>query len=131
MAQRNTEPAARHLQSELKEIRTSEGLPFRRLLDLQRLQAALERAGVKFRQRIFDPLTTISAFLSQAVASKDSSCEDAVSRVLAERVANNQPACSSDSSSYCKARARLPEQVITDLTRETGQEADRAALPTW
>ncbi len=71
------------------------------------------------------------AFLSQAVASKESSCEDAVSRVLAERVANNQPACSADTSSYCKARGRLTESLISDLVRETGQELARKAAPEW
>jgi hypothetical protein len=131
MAQRSKKSAARHVQSELEQLRSSEGLPFRRLLDPARFQAALDRANVVFRRRVYDPLTTLLAFLSQAVASKESSCEDAVSRVLAERVGNNQKACSTDTSSYCKARARLPEQMISDLARETGQDATRQALPKW
>jgi hypothetical protein len=80
---------------------------------------------------VFDPFTTLSAFLSQAVASKDSSCEDAVSRVLAERVANGQRRCSIDTSSYCKARGRLPEAAIADLAREIAQELEREVATEW
>jgi len=131
MAQRTKEAVIGHVQSELEELQSADGLPFRRLLDEQRIKDALEKGGVKFRERIFDPLTTLYAFLSQAVASKDSSCEDAVSRVLADRVANHKPACSTDTSSYCKARGRLPEDVIADLARDTGQELDRDATEEW
>jgi len=131
MAQRSKEAVVSHVQAERENLTSSEGLPFRRLLDEQRIRAALSSAGVKFRKRVYDPVTTLCAFLSQAVASKDSSCEDAVSRVLAERVANGQAACSTDTSSYCKARGRLPEKMIADLARQTGQELDRQAAEPW
>jgi DDE family transposase len=131
MAQRSKEALASHVQLELEHLVGSAKLPFRHLLSEERIKDALERMGVKFRKRMFDPLTTLYAFLSQAVASKGSSCEDAVSRVLAERVANNESSCSTDTSSYCKARGRLPEQVIADLARETGQELERGACEEW
>jgi hypothetical protein len=131
MAQRTREAVRGHVQTELEKLKSTDGLPFRGLLAEQRIKDALEKGGVEFRQRIFDPLTTLYAFLSQAVASKDSSCEDAVSRVRAERVANHKPACSTDTSSYCKARGRLPAEMIVDLARETGQELDRDAAEGW
>lgn len=131
MAQRTKEAGISHVQSECKELETAQGLPFRELLDEQRIKASLERAGIACRKRVFDPMTTLAAFLSQALASKDSSCEDAVSRVLAERVANGQPPCSADTSSYCSARSRLPEEVIAELARETGQELDKQADEQW
>jgi hypothetical protein len=131
MAQRTKESVASHVQTELEELQSATTLPFRQLLDAERITAALARTGVKFRERVFDPLTTLGAFLSQAVASKDSSCEDAVSRVLAERVANHQTPCSTDTSSYCKARGRLTESLISDLARETGQELARQAASEW
>jgi hypothetical protein len=131
MVQRIKEVVASHVQSECSELESAAGLPFRQLLDEERIWAALDRAGVVFRKRIFDPLTTIAAFLSQVVASKDATCEDAVSRVLFERVARGEPACSTDSSSYCKARGRLPEEAIVELTRQTGQELDEQAAPAW
>lgn len=131
MVQRIKEVFASHVQSQCSELESAAGLPFRQLLDEQRIRAALDRAGVVFRKRIFDPLTTIAAFLSQVVASKDATCEDAVSRVLFERVARGEPACSTDSSSYCKARGRLPEEAIVELTRQTGQELAEQAAQAW
>lgn len=131
MAQHSKEAIVCHVERERENLGAGEGLPFRRLLDEKRITAALKSAGVKFRKRVYDPVTTLCAFLSQAVASKESSCEDAVSRVLAERVANGQSACSADTSSYCKARGRLPEKLIADLARETGQELNREAAEKW
>src|SRR2546426_953091 len=109
MAQCNKEAVVSHLQKQCKDLKSCGGLPFRHLLDEARILAALDCAGVVFRRRIFDPLTTLYAFLSQVIASSDSSCEDAVSRVIAERVATGQAACSADNSSYCQARSRLRE----------------------
>ena len=76
-------------------------------------------------------MTTLSASLSQVLAGKDSSCVDAVSRVLAERAVDQRSPCSPDSSSYCQARARLPEQAIVQLARQVGQELDQHAAPPW
>lgn len=131
MAQSTKESLARQVQSERRELLAAEALPFRSLLDVERIKRALDDAGIDYRERIFDPMTTLYAFLSQTVASKDSSCQDAVSRVLAERVANNQAPCSTDTSSYCAARSRLPEKVISDLACETGQQLEQAADAEW
>jgi len=41
--------------------------------------------------------------------------------VLAERVAQGEPPCSSNTKSYCNARLRLPERLVRRLVRETGR----------
>lgn len=127
MAQRTKDSVS----GQLQDLQASQGLPFRQVLSAERIAEAIESAGVEFRNRVFTPMVTLWAFLSQVVARKDSSCEDAVARVLADRVAHGQPACSPDTSSYCQARARLPEQGIADLTRQTGQELHRDAPAEW
>ena len=66
------------VRSECQELESAGGLPFRELLSGERILAALERAGVEFRDRIYTPMVTLWAFLSQVVASKDSSCQHAV-----------------------------------------------------
>lgn len=119
------------LQREQKTLDSSPGLPFRELLSEERVLDALERAKVTFRERVYTPMVTIYAALSQVVSSKCSSCRDAVSRVIADRVARGKTPCSTDTSSYCTARGRLPEQVLVDLTQEMGQELHRQALPEW
>jgi hypothetical protein len=131
MAHRTRGSVLGQVQSNWQDLESSPGLPFQHLLSGERIAAALDRAGVDFRDRVYSPTVTLWAFLSQVVARKDSSCKDAVSRVLAHRVAQGQKACSPDTSSYCQARARLPEQLIADLTREIGQELHRDAPLEW
>lgn len=131
MANRSKESQSRHVQNEIQNLKSSSGLPFRELLDEQKIAAVLEDVGVHYRNRIFTPMVTLWAFLSQQIARKDSSCDEAVSRVIADRVARGEKACSANNSSYCTARSRLPEQVITRLTRETGQELHTQAKPEW
>lgn len=127
MAQRTMDSVS----CQVQELQLSQGLPFRQLLSAERISAALEVAGVEFRERIFTPMVTLWAFLSQVVARKDSSCEDAVCRVLADRVAHGQKACSPDTSSYCQARTRLRERLLADLTRDTGRQLHRDAPADW
>ena len=131
MAHFSKEAVASQVQMEFDELEESRGLPFREFLDPARIKAALDRAGVVFRDRVFNPMVTIYAFLSQVTSSKSSSCEAATARVMADRVDQGKAACSADSSSYCEARGRLPEQVISDLVRETGQGLHGEAKPEW
>jgi hypothetical protein len=131
MAHRSKEALVGHVQSEFERLGLEEGLPFRELLDEQKLIAALQEAGIEYRDRVYTPMVTLCAFLSQAIAKDDPSCENAVSRVLADRVRRKLKPCSTDTSSYCVARRRLPEQVIADLARERGQELHRKAPEEW
>jgi hypothetical protein len=131
MAHRSTKWLAGQVQLEVQRLRANEGLPFRELLDENRLIATLQAAGIKFRDRVYNPMVTLCAFLSQVMASDNPSCENAVSRVLVDRVRRGLKACSTDSSSYCTARQRLPEEVVADLARGTGQELHRKAPEEW
>jgi hypothetical protein len=131
MANFTKESLACQLQFKHKELESSRGLPFRELLSAEKIRCALERAGVKFRDRIYNPMVTIWACLSQVVCGKFSACGDAVARVIADRSARGEKACSTDSSSFCTARSRLPEQVLVALTQEIGQELHRQAPPEW
>jgi hypothetical protein len=131
MAHRTKEALAGHVQLEFERLESEEGLPFRELLDEKRLRDALQRAGVKWRDGIYPPMVTLCAFLSQAIATDDPSCQNAVSRVLVDRVRRKLKPCSTDTSSYCTARGRLPEQVVADLTRERGQGLHRQAPSDW
>src|SRR4051795_8645585 len=65
----------------------NDGLPFADVLTEPRIRAALDEHGVRYRDRVFDPLTTIWGFLSQ-VLGDDHSCRDAVARIIAHRTAS-------------------------------------------
>ena len=70
----------------LEEVRArfarDQGLPFASSLSELSILDALNEHGVKYRDRLFSPVTTIWGFLSQ-VLSEDHSCRDAVSRIRA------------------------------------------------
>src|SRR5262245_46306420 len=78
----------------------NEGLPFADVLTEARIRDALDEHGVRYRDRVFDPVTTIWGFLSQ-VLSDDHSCRDAVARIIAHRAANGLATCSPNPASYC------------------------------
>src|SRR6476619_515021 len=95
----------------LQEVRArfarNEGLPFADVLTEANILDVLNDHGVKYRDRLFNPITTIWGFLSQ-VLSEDHSCRDTVSRIIAHRAAAGLPVGSAHTASYCNARSRLP-----------------------
>src|SRR4051794_35131712 len=108
----------------------NDGLPFADVLTEPRIRAALDKHGVRYRDRVFDPVTTIWGFLSQ-VLSDDHSCRDAVARVIAHRAASGLETCSPNTASYCNARGRLPTGVLSTLARGTAAELQAAAEEGW
>ena len=61
---------------------SSLGLPFQQLLPESFIADAIDKEKIKYRQRIFSPIVTIWAFLSQVLDS-DKTCHNAVSRISA------------------------------------------------
>ena len=108
----------------------NEGLPFADVLTEASILDVLNEHGVKFRDRVFSPVTTIWGFLSQ-VLSDDHSCRDAVSRIIAHRAANGIAVCSPNTASYCNARSRLPTGVLSTLARRTAQELQTSIPDEW
>src|SRR5271169_4454077 len=106
------------------------GLPFAQVLTEAMILDVLNDHGVRYRDRVFSPVTTIWGFLSQ-VLSDDHTCSDTVSRIIAHRVASGLPACSPNTASYCNARGRLPTGVLRTLARRTAAELQAAAAPEW
>src|SRR3954470_11161587 len=108
----------------------NDGLPFADVLTEARIRAALDEHGVRYRDRVFSPVTTLWGFLSQ-VLSDDHSCRDAVARIIAHRAANGLETCSPNPASYCDARGRLPTAVLRTLSRRTAAELQATAAEEW
>lgn len=108
----------------------SDGLPFSDVLSEAKIREALDECGVEFRDRIFNPITTTWAFLSQ-VLSDDHSCRDTVSRVVAHRSASGLETCSPSTAAYCKARIRLPESVTAMLCRNAASDLQSSIGDDW
>jgi hypothetical protein len=108
----------------------NEGLPFADILTEDNIREVLNEQGVKYRDRVFSPFTTIWGFLSQ-VLNEDHSCRDAVSRIIAHRAANGNAVCSPNTASYCNARSRIPTSVLSTLARRTAEELQTSVADEW
>ncbi len=102
------------------------GLPFADIVTEANILDVLNEHGVQFRDRVFNPITTIWGFLSQ-VLSEDHSCRDTVSRIIAHRAANSETVCSPNTASYCMARSRIPTDVFRALATRTAEELQASA----
>lgn len=86
--------------------------------------------GWKGRSRIYTPAVIVWMFLTQ-VLSPDHSCQQAVTRLNAWRTARGLRRCSSETTSYCKARKRLPERLFERLLDWTAKRCNEAASGDW
>ena len=66
----------------LQKFANGVGLPFQELLPESKIVEALAAEKVKYRNRLFNPIITLWAFLSQ-VLDTDKSLQNAVSRIIA------------------------------------------------
>ncbi len=124
----------RHRRRQIETLRTqfaqADGLPFADVLPADSLRQALDEEGACWRERLFTPVLTLWAFLTQVI-SPDGSCRAAVARVLAWLVARGEEPCSPKTDPYCKARQRLPETLLRRLLRDTGRALHQQLPAPW
>ena len=72
------------------------------------------------RERLYPPTVTLSMFIKQ-VLEADGSCQRAVNGWAVQRAAEGFSANSVHTGAYCRARQRLPAEMVMALTRETGK----------
>ncbi len=107
-----------------RKFTNSVGLPFRELLPESTIVEALEAEKIEYRNRLFNPIVTLWAFLSQ-VLDTDKSLQNAVSRIIAWLAADGEAMPSSDTGGYSKARKRLPEKFLLRLLGKTAQGLEK------
>src|SRR3954471_5551337 len=105
-------------------------LPFADVLTSGCLAEALTEIQRPWKARIFNPLMALWVFLGQ-VLNADQSCRAAVARLLAHRVAEGLPPCSSDTGGYCQARKKLPEGFFAAVARLVGRNLDARVDRRW
>ncbi len=99
------------------------GLPFKEILPEPVIRQALAELKIKYKQRLFDPIVTLWAFLSQVLDS-DKTCHNAVSKIIAYLVGEGVEIPSPDTSAYCQARLRLPEKLLEKLFKRAAQNIE-------
>lgn len=84
----------------------------------------------EFRNRVYTPLKTLYTFIKQ-VLSADKTCKNAVSGVVVDCLQEAKKPLSPNTGAYAKARKRLSEEVINELTQSVSHAASTAILPCW
>lgn len=83
-----------------------------------------------FRDRIYTPLKTLFTFIKQ-VLNPDKSCKNAVADLAAEQLITDGAIISTNTGSYSDARQRLPEQMVSELVKETGKSSAKNVPDEW
>ncbi len=113
-----------------RHVRGSDALSFFNLLTGPELFEQVESLLPDHRERLFPPTETLSMFLAQAL-SADRSCQKAMNDMAVRRVLAGLPACSTHTGGYCRARARLPTEMVSSLARYSGQWITTHAPQPW
>ena len=109
------------------------GLPFANVLSAERIERVFVRHGNLFAvTAIYSTAVMVWSFLSQVLRDgKEASCQAAVARVVSFCHQQGSDAPTADTGDYCRARAKLSEAALRDLTRAIADEVEVQADPSW
>lgn len=82
------------------------------------------------RERLYHPTETLSMFLAQALRP-DRSCQKAVNEALVTRLLAGMKPCSAHTGGYCRARQRLPIELVSSLVKTTGSLVNASIPSHW
>ena len=85
--------------------------------------------GQGYRDRVFNPIVTLTLFIFQVLDS-DQSCRHAIAKYLATFGLTGEP-CSYNTGAYCKARIRLTEALCKNLLKKSGELATNNIKKAW
>lgn len=112
------------------QVRNSDAYGFFNLLTGPELFDKVESVLPQHRERRFPPTETLSMFLAQAL-SADRSCQKAVDEAAIKRLAAGLAPCSAHTGAYCRARVRLPMEMVHTLAGYVGQWVTAHAPDVW
>ena len=112
---------------------SSEGLPFAKILTADRIERIFAKHGCLFGVHgIYTTAIMIWSFLSQVLRDgKEASCQAAVARVVSYCEQSGIDSPTSDTGDYCRARAKLSEAALHELSCEVANELEAVANETW
>jgi hypothetical protein len=111
----------------------ADGLPFASVLSAERIRRVFAADNNLFGiNSIYSTATVLWAFLGQALRDgKDASCRAAVATIVAWRLQCGLAPPTADTGDYCRARAKLREGALRQLTVETAEELQQHAQADW
>lgn len=103
------------------------------MLSADRIERIFKKHGNLFGiGRIYSTAVVLWSFLGQVLRDgKEASCQAAVARIVAFQERHRAPVPTSDTGDYCRARDKLSEAALRDVSREVGAEAQAQADPKW
>jgi putative transposase len=109
------------------------GLPFARVLSAERIERIFAKHGNLFgMSAVYSTVVTLWAFLGQVLRDgKEASCQSAVAAVVTYQELAGLPAPTADTGDYCRARAKLSQEALRDLTVEVAEELEQQADAAW
>ena len=109
------------------------GLPFAGILSAERIERIFAKHGNLFGVgRIYSTAVMLWSFLGQVLRDgKEASCQSAVARVVAHQEQRGDPSPTSDTGDYCRARNKLSEAALRDVSVEVAAEMQQQAPDEW
>ena len=108
-------------------------LPFASVLSAERIERIFQKHGNLFGiGRIYSTAVVLWSFLGQVLRDgKAASCQAAVARIVAFQQRQDAPVPTSDTGDYCRARDKLSEAALREVSVEVSAEAETQADPKW
>jgi len=113
-----------------RQIRQAGAVDFFNILTGAELLAMTEAHLPEHRERLYPPTVALSMFMKQALEA-DRSCQRAVNAWAAQRAAEGLSVQSIRTGAYCRARQRVPLEMISALTRASGRLLSTQAQRCW
>lgn len=109
------------------------GLPFAGVLSAERVERVFAKHGNLFGVgQIYSTPVMVWTFLGQVLRDgKQASCQAAVACVVTYGELLGLPTPTSDTGDYCRARAKLSEAALHELTVEVAAEVETQAEGKW
>jgi len=124
-------PARSHQQRRIRNhAESADAYAFFNLLTGPETLEQVELLLPEHRERLFPPTEVLSMFLAQAM-SADRSCQRAVNESAIKRLAGGLPGCSTHTGAYCRARERLPVEMVCGLVHHTGELMSGQTPKAW
>ena len=121
MSNRNAEfLSQQHAKQISRRVREVEAVDFFNLLTGPELLEMTDSMLPEHRERLYPPTFALSMFMGQ-VLNEDGSCQKAVDGWAAQRATEGLSVKSVNTGAYCKARQKLPLEMVSTLARHTAK----------
>lgn len=109
------------------------GLPFASVLTAEKIARVFrEHGGLFGGNSMYSTAVVLWAFLGQVLRDrKEASCQSAVAGIISFCLQIGKEAPTEDTGDYCRARAKLSEPAIRELSTEIANDAEHLAHDSW